>query len=292
MTTQLIVNAFIAGAIYTLVGIGFAMIYWCARFFNFAHASVYTVAAYTVFTLTRVLSLPFSIAVFAGIAVSAGFGVASEFFVYRPLRRRQISTLGLLLASLGIMVAVQNVIALVFGDDVKSIRTSMVRIGYAIGDSRITVIQAYAILSAAVLSGLLWLVLHGTKTGRSFRAVTNDAELARIVGINSDRVVLWTFAIGSAFAGVAGILVALDTDLSPTMATRILLMAVVAVIIGGEGRILGVALGGLLVGLTQQFGVLKLDTQWQDAIVFVLLIIFLLLRPQGFLGRSQRKVAV
>jgi branched-chain amino acid transport system permease protein len=292
MTTQLIVNALIAGAVYTLVGTGFAMIYWCARFFNFAHASVYTMAAYTVFALTRILSLPFSIAMFAAIVVAAGFGASLELFVYRPLRRRHTSALGLLLASLGIMVTVQNVIALVFGDDVKSIRTSLIRVGYAIGDARITAIQTYLIVSAAILSILLWLVLYRTKTGRSFRAVTNDAELARIVGIDSDRVVLWTFSIGSAFAGVAGILVALDTDLSPTMGTRVLLMAVVAVIIGGEGRILGVVLGGLLVGITQQFGVLKLDTQWQDAIVFVLLIIFLLLRPQGFLGKSQRKVAV
>jgi branched-subunit amino acid ABC-type transport system permease component len=104
--------------------------------------------------------------------------------------------------------------------------------------------------------------------------------------------ILWTFAIGSAVAGAAGILVALDTDLNPTMGLRVLLMSVTAVIVGGEGRIHGVAIGALLVGATQHLGVLRLDTQWQDAIVFALLIVFLIVRPQGVFGRPQRKVSV
>jgi branched-chain amino acid transport system permease protein len=292
MISQLIANAVIAAAIYALVGVGFAMIYWSAHFFNFAHAVSYTLGAYITFALMTALRLPLPVAAVMAIVGSAGFGVLMELAVYKRMRRKGASSLGLLLASLGLMVAAQNVVSLTFGDDVKSIRSGVISSGLPIGDARVTAIQIWTVGSAIVLLTLLWLAMHHTKTGRSLRAVANEPELAEIVGIDSDRMILWTFAIGSAVAGAAGILVALDTDLNPTMGLRVLLMSVTAVIVGGEGRIHGVAIGALLVGATQHLGVLRLDTQWQDAIVFALLIVFLIVRPQGVFGRPQRKVSV
>jgi branched-chain amino acid transport system permease protein len=124
------------------------------------------------------------------------------------------------------------------------------------------------------------------------RAVANDSELASLSGIDSDRVILWAFAIGSALAGVAGILIALDVDMTPTMGMDALMIGVVAVIIGGANSIPGIALGALLLGLAQQFGVWYISSQWQDAIAFVILLVFLLFRPQGFMGRKVKKASV
>ena len=292
MIVQLVANALIATAVYTLVGVGFAMIYWSARFFNFAHAVSYTLAAYIAYGLMATVGFPLAAAAVMAIAGAAAFGALMELLVFRRMRRKAASPLGLLLASLGLMVAIQNLVSLTFGDDTKSIRSGVIGSGLAIGEARMTAIQIWTILSASAIVTVLWFGMHHTRAGRSLRAVANDPELAKIVGIDSDRVILWTFAIGSGIAGVAAILVGLDTDLNPTMGLRILLMAVTAVIIGGEGRIYGVAIGAALVGAAQHLGILSLGTQWQDAIVFILLIVFLLVRPQGFVGRPQRKVAV
>jgi branched-chain amino acid transport system permease protein len=293
MIAQLIVNAIIAGAIYTLVGLGFALIFWAGRFFHFAHAAVYAIAAYSAYGLTSWLHTPLLASALFGVAMSGLVGTLMEWGAYRPLRRRRASSLGLLLASFGLMVALQNALSLAFGDDTKLIRTwANIEIGYPILGARITLLQICIIGSAAVSSTLLWVVLHRTKVGRSFRALANDPELAAIYGVNPDRVMVWTLVVGSCLAGVAGILVALDTDLSPTMGMRVLLFSVVAVVIGGHGRIAGVILGGLLIGLAQHVGVLILSTAWQDAIIFGLLILFLLVRPSGFLGRSQQRTTV
>ena len=120
------------------------------------------------------------------------------------------------------------------------------------------------------------------------RAVANNPELARISGIESDRVILSTFALGSALAGIAGILVALDVDMTPTMGMNALMMGVVAVIVGGVGSIPGVALAALLLGMAQHLGVWYISSQWQDAIAFVILLTFLLFRPEGFMGKRVK----
>ena len=124
------------------------------------------------------------------------------------------------------------------------------------------------------------------------RAVANDAQLSDISGLNSDRVIFWTFAIGSGLAGIAGILISFDLDMTPTMGMNALLMGVVAVIIGGVGNLPGVVLGALLLALAQHIGLWYLSSQWQDAIAFVILLVFLIFRPQGFLGKKVKKATV
>lgn len=293
MIAQLLVNSFIAAAVYTLVGLGFAMVYWVARFFNFAHATVYATAAYVAYLFAVRLHVPLLIAAALSIGASGLSGGLLELCAYRPLRRRQVSSLGLLLASFGLMVASQNLLSLIFGNDTKSLTPSrVIEIGYGILGARITFLQTGMVLSAILLSTLLWIILHRSKVGRMLRAVANDPELATVYGIDANRVILWAIVAGSSLGGFAGILVALDTDVNPEMGMRVLLFAVVAVVIGGQGRIAGVALGGLLVGLAQNLGVLFLSTAWQDGIIFVLLILFLLARPGGFLGGPQKRTAV
>lgn len=183
-------------------------------------------------------------------------------------------------------------ISMVFGDDTKTIRSGMVKEGINLLGARITPIQITIIIVSLLLVASCFLFLKYTKTGRFMRAVSNSPELARMSGINSDFVIIGVFAIGSALAGIAGILVALDVDMTPTMGMNALLMGVAAMIIGGSGSLPGIVLGALLLGMAQHLGVWKISSQWQDAIAFFILLMFLLFRPQGFLGKRVKKVSV
>jgi branched-chain amino acid transport system permease protein len=288
---QLTANTVIAFCTILLIGLGFALIYRTTHFFHFAHAVVFTSCPY--FALALVQSgVPLGAAIPAAVVLSALLGCAMEIGVYRPLRRRGASSMILLLASLGLYVFLQNTISLIFGDDTKTLRTGVVKVGIDVFGARITPIQIATIAVSAVLVIIVAVMLKTTKMGKAMRAVAADADLARVSGIDSDRVILWTFAVASALAGVAGILVALDVDMTPTMGMNALMMGVVAVIIGGVGSIPGIVLGALLIGFAQNFGAYWLSSQWQDAIVFGVLLIFLLLRPQGFLGKRVKRVSV
>jgi branched-chain amino acid transport system permease protein len=292
MINQLLLNALIAGSIYILIAVSFSLIYQTTRFFHFAHAVVFTSGAYFTYLFHKLLGFPIYISIPLAIGLAALLGCGMEFSIYKHLRKKNASPMVLLLASLGLYIVLQNTISMLFGDDTKSIRSGVVREGLPVFGARITPIQILIIVTSIVLVILVAIWLRKSKTGKAMRAVANDQELAQISGIDSNKVILWTFAIGSALAGVAGILVALDVDMTPTMGMNALMMGVVAVIIGGAGSIPGVALGALLLGLAQHLGVWKISSQWQDAIAFIILFLFLLIRPQGFLGRKVKKAEV
>ena len=292
MIQQILLNAVITASTYSLVAMGFGIIYGTSRFFHFAHGIVFTASAYLTFLFKVWFGLPLFFSIPIAIGLSALLGCLIEITVYRPLRHKDASSLILLIASLGIYIVLQNIVSMVFGDDTKTIRSGIVEEGINIFGARITPIQITIIAVSLLLLVLCFFFLKYTKIGRAMRAVANDPELASVSGIESDRVIIYTFALGSALAGVAGILVALDVDMTPTMGMNALLMGVVAVIIGGVGSIPGIALGALLLGMAQHLGVWKISSQWQDAIAFIILLGFLFLRPQGFLGRKIKKVSV
>jgi len=219
-------------------------------------------------------------------------GWMMELFIYKPLRKRGATSIILLLASLGLYIVLQNLISMIFGDDTKSIRTWPVVAGREMLGARITDVQIIIIAVSIVLVALVAGFLAVAKTGKAMRAVANNKELANISGINSDKVILISFAIGSALAGIAGILVAMDVDMTPTMGMNALMMGVVAMIVGGVGSIWGIALGALLLALAQNLGVWYISSQWQDAIAFAILLIFLLFKPEGFFGKKVRKAEV
>ena len=292
MGPQLIVNSLSAACTVFLFAVGFAVVYEVTRFLHFGHGVVFTAAAYFVFGFRVWLGLPLFLSVPFSVALCALLGCSLEVTVYSRVRRRGAPSHVLLLASLGVYIVLQNIISMVFGDDIKSIRSGIVKEGMNFLGARITPAQVLTLCTAALLVAAVGLFFKKTKMGRAMCAVANDPALASVSGIDSDRVALWAFAIGSALAGIAGILVALDVDMTPTMGLRALMMGIVAVIIGGAGSIPGIALGALLLGTAQQFGVWKIGSQWQDAIAFGILLAFLLLRPQGFLGREVRKATV
>jgi branched-chain amino acid transport system permease protein len=292
MLQQLLLNGIIAGSIYSLVALGFALIYQTTRFFHFAHGAVYTFGAYFAYLFFVQLGFDRWLAFPSACVATMLLGVALEVGIYKPMRNRKATDLTLLIASLGLYIVLQNVISMVWGDDTKTMRTGEVVEGHAVLGARITNIQIAIIATTVVLITLISLILTRTKFGKALRALANDPELARLSGINSDRYIMYAFAIGSFLAAVAAIMISFDTDMTPTMGFNALVMGVIAVIVGGIGSLPGAALGGLLIGLAQNLGVYWLPSKWQDTIAFVILIGFLLFRPYGILGRKPQKAHV
>lgn len=289
MIEQLLLNGIIAGSVYSLVAIGFALIYQTTRFFHFAHGAVYTFGAYFAYLFSVQLGVDRVVAFPLACIATSVLGVGCEVAVYRPMRDRKATDLTLLIASLGLYIVLQNIISMVWGDDTKTMRTGEVVEGHEVLGARITDIQITIILASIVLITLISLILTRTKFGKTLRALANDPELARLSGINSDRYIMYAFAIGSFLAAVAAFMISFDTDMTPTMGFNALVMGVIAVIVGGINSLPGAAFGGLLIGLAQNLGVWKLPSKWQDTIAFVILILFLLFRPYGILGKKPQK---
>ncbi len=290
MIQQLVLNGVIAGAIYALVGLGFALLYRTVRFFHFAHGAVYAVGAYAAYGIAAGLGAPAVGVWLLGIGVAAVVGVAIDRLVYRPLRTRKAPALILLIASFGAFIFLQNLLQLIFGAQILTMRTGAVKEGHHVLRAVITDTQIVIMMAAfAVLMGL-WILERWTRLGKETRAVADDGLAASVVGVNPERVILWTFVIGSALAGLAGILISYETNIEPTMGFNALLKGIIASIIGGIGSIPGAALGGLLLGLAENLGIWKLPAMWKDTIAFGILIIFLLVRPQGILGKKPERV--
>jgi branched-chain amino acid transport system permease protein len=292
MFSQILVNALVTGADYALLGLSFALIYRTVRFFHFAHGVVFTMGAYSTFVFKAWVGFPLFLSILLGVAVGALIGCLIEIGVFRPLRRARASSVILLLSSLGIYVATQNVISMVFGDDTKTLPGKEIDQYINIFSAGITPVRVITVCVSICLVLAVAAGLTRTKIGGAMRAVANDAELACVCGVKSDRVILWVFGLGSGIAALAGILVALDIDMTPTMGLTPFMMAVVAVIVGGMDSIPGVALGAIFVAAVQHATIWLLSSLWQGAIVLTFLILFLLVRPQGFLGSPLKSAAV
>jgi len=289
---QVMLNAIVSASVILMVGVGFALVFRTARFFHFAHGIFFTIGAYLAFLFKAILGLPLALSALLAAGGAACLGALVELAVYRPLRTKRASPLVLLLASLGVYVVLQNAVSLAFGDDTKSIRSGTVSEGFEVLGARITPIQATTVCASVVLVGVLVCLMRGTRFGKAMRAVADDPELARISGIASDRVLLLTVAAASALAGVAGVLVALDVDMTPTMGMNALMLSVVAVVVGGGRTITGVMLGAILLGFAQHLAAWTLGARWQEATALLVLLAFLLVKPHGFLGATAAKASV
>lgn len=289
---QIIANVFLSSTIYLLVASSFSLIYYPTKFFHIAHAVIITSAAYLTFLFANQLSLPFAVAVGAAIAGAVCIGLLCELLFYRAMRKRNAPALAYLIASIGLYTVLQNCISLFFGDDTKIIRTGVVTIGNEIFGAYVTDVQIVTILVSTGLFVAVNLFLQFTVAGKAIRAVSSNLQLCDIYGINSNRIILLAFGVGSALAAVAGILSAMDTNMTPTFGFNLLLYGVVAMIIGGVGSTRGLAAGALLVATAQHLAAYYIDTKWMDAVTYVILILFLIWKPLGFSGVRLRKVEI
>ena len=293
---QLIVNSIIAGSIYSLVALGFNLIYGTTKFFNLAHGVLAAVGGYVVFYLTKSgsagtgLGLSLIPAIIIGALVAGLIGYLLDKSVFLQLRKRKASSMVFLVASLGMMTAIQAIIAIIFSSQFQTLSTGS---GFGSGDTKvyeflggvITQVQVVILISAIIIMIALVCLLKYTRFGKAVRAVSDEEDVAKIVGINTNKIISKIFFIGSAIAGYAGIMVGLDTGIEPTMGLSLLLKGVIASIIGGVGNIFGGVIGAFVLAFVENFGIWKISGEWKDAIAFAVLIIFLLFRPQGILKK-------
>lgn len=289
---QTIANILLTTSLLLLVTTSFSTIYYPTRFFHLAHAVIITSAAYLTFLFANQLSLPFAVAVGAAITGAVCIGLLCEILFYRAMRKRNAPALAYLIASIGLYTVLQNCISLLFGDDTKVIKTGEITIGNEIFGAYVTDVQIVTILVSAGLFVAVNLFLRFATVGKAVRAVSSNPRLCDIYGINSNRIILVAFGVGSALAAVAGILSAMDTNMTPTFGFNLLLYGVVAVIIGGVGSTRGLAAGALLVATAQHAAAYYIDTKWMDAVTYVILILFLIWKPFGFSGVRLRKVEI
>ena len=286
---QIFLNGIIIGSIYALIAIGFTMIYRTVKFFHLAHGIVYTAGAYFAYTLFRQLNFNFVISFFLSVGLSALLGIAIDRCVYYPLRLRKASNLIFLLASFGVFIFLQNLIQIIYGAQILTLRTGPVKEGHHFLGAVITDIQILILVVSFLFLVVCWWFIKYTKLGKAMRAVSDDKIGAMVVGINPERTILASFAIGSALAGAAGILISLETNIEPTMGFSAILKGIIASIVGGIGSIPGAMFGGFFLGLVENLGIWKIQAGWKDTIAFAILILFLLLRPGGIMGIKTEK---
>lgn len=285
LVPQLVLNSIIAGAIYSMVALGFNLIYSTVKFFDLSYGTMTAVGGYTVFWLYRLHGVNLGLSILVALAAAGLAGFLFDRVVYRRLRARRASTMVQLVASLGLFTALQAVIAIIFSSQFQILSAGGGSKVYEIFGGAITQVQLLILaVSLAVMLGLA-VFLKYTRFGRAVRAVGDDEEVARIVGINTDRVIGVVFFIAAAIGGLSGLLVGFDTGLEPTMGLNLLLKGVVASIVGGIGHVYGGVLGAFVLGFVENFGIWQISGQWKDAIAFGLLILFLIFRPQGILKK-------
>jgi branched-chain amino acid transport system permease protein len=278
---QLVVNGLLAAGVYALVAVGFGLIYRTTRFFNFAHGAVYTLGAYLAFWFHQTLGFHPVVSSILAIAGGALAGIATWILIFGPLKRAGASELTLLLASVGIFTVGQNAISAIFSDATLALGFGALSGTLTVLGAGVTVLQLAIACAAFLLCLAVSLVLWRSRFGNAILAVGADPDLSEISGINSNVVTLQVFGIGSALAALAGILVGMDTDITPLMGYSAMLSAVVAVIIGGTKSPLGWLVGAIILGLAQTVGVWRVESHWRDTIVFTLLIFFMIFRPKG-----------
>lgn len=288
LIAQLTINGLIAGSIYALVASGFSLIYSTNRFIHFSHGVSVAIAAYIMFALFSLAGLNFAVVVILTLLLSALFGLASYRLLYVPLQNRKASNVILLIASLGLLILFQNLIQIIFGAEVKTVKYLAVRQGLNFLGASITPLQITIIITSVVLFIALQLFMKKTKLGKHMRAVADNKELASIAGINQKRVADYSFIIGSLLAGVAGILIGLEQNLTPTMGTTLIIKGFTGAIVGGIFSVPASILGSYILGLVENYGIWFLPSGYKDAIAFILLFFFLLFKPNGLFGVNRR----
>ena len=283
---QLIANSLIAGSIYALLTLGFNLTYATAKFIDMGFGVLTAVGGYSVFYISKTLGAPLWIGVLAGVTLSGLVSFLAYRFVYKPLRVRKASGAVLLIASLGILTALQAVIAILFTSQFQTLSglLSGNRIFELFGGT-FTAVQLSIFCVGVALFALLAFLLKYTLFGKAVTAISDDEEVAQIVGINTSRVMGKVFFLSGAIGGLAGILIGLDTGIEPIMGLPWLLAAVVAAIVGGIGNINGGIAGAFLLAFAENFGIWKIAGEWKSAIAFGVLLIFLIWKPKGIFPR-------
>ena len=275
------------GAIYALIALGYTMVYGIAKLLNFAHGDIIMVGAYAILTTLNITGNPV-LAIVVSIVVCTAAGIAIERLAYRPLRGA--SPLAVLITAIGVSYLLQSIAQLIFG--AKSRPVTLPSFGnLSVGSAQIGVATLITLVAGAIIMVALTLFVKFTRTGRAMQAVSEDRGAAQLMGVNVNRIIMITFAIGSALAAFASLFYLLQIpSTNPTLGSMPGIKAFTAAVIGGIGSIPGAMLGGILLGVVECIcNSIPVIAPYTDAIEFAILIVILLVRPTGFLGKKRRE---
>jgi branched-chain amino acid transport system permease protein len=284
---QLLVNGLGNGSYYALLGLGFGLIFGTTRIVHFAYGPVYAASTYAAWLAGAIVGLPLAVSLPLAPAAAAVVGAAVYWLAYRPFEQRGMSSHSILILSLALSIVFESLLTLGFGPSIHAIPGFTASV-FALGPVFVTGLQLAEPLALIAVAGALLLFLRRTRYGKAVLALADNRDMARIVGIDTDRVSLVVFALGSAISAVAGVFTLLNEGATPTMGFYPVFVAFVVAVIGGLGSIPGSIAGGYLVGLVESLGLWKIPTEWQNSIAFVLLFVVLLVRPQGLFAGQRR----
>ncbi|AEE90590.1 leucine/isoleucine/valine transporter subunit; membrane component of ABC superfamily [Tepidanaerobacter acetatoxydans Re1] len=289
MFFEQIINGLTLGSTYSLIALGYTMVYGILELINFAHSEIYMIGAFIGLTMVSVYKLPFFVALLISMIGSCILGIIIEKAAYKPLRKA--NRIAPLISAIGVSIFLQNAVLMIAGPQARAFPSGLNITTLNIGGFRISTLQLLILFVSIILMVGLHFLIQKTKLGQAMRATAQDKEAAQLMGIKIDHVITFTFAIGSALGGAAGVLVGVYFDsVDPMMGFFPGLKGFVAAVLGGIGSIPGAMLGGLILGLVEMVGAVYMS-RYKDAIAFAVLIFILLLKPTGLLGRSvQEKV--
>jgi len=281
------VNGIVTGSYLALGAIGLTLVYGILRLTNFAHGDMLTLGAYIALLFNVTIGVPFWVAILAAALLTAAFGVLTELTMWKPMRRKKAGTLQLVLMTIGLAFVIRNMIQIFAGAGQQRLDVNTTNtidfIGLTIGSFQlIVVIIAFAVLTAVAS------MLKYTSLGRQMRALADNFDLAETTGIDTNRVVIYTWILSAGLAGLAGVLVVGSIgSLNPNTGFALLLPLFAAVVVGGIGNAYGALAGGLIIGLTQEWSTLPIPPQWKVAVSFIVLVAVLIFRPQGIFGSER-----
>ena len=285
---QQLVNGLILGSVYALLALGYTMVYGIIKLINFAHGDIYMMGAFMGYFLINSLHLNFFLALILAMIGTAALGVLVEFLAYRPLRNS--TRIAALITAIGVSFFLEYVMVYFVGANTRSFPQVIETVRYNFGPISLTNIQLMILVISLILMVLLQVIVQKTKMGKAMGAGCVDSDAAQLMGINVNRTISFTFALGSALAGAAGVLIALYyNSLEPLMGMTPGLKSFVAAVLGGIGIIPGAALGGFVIGLLETFATAFGMSDFRDAIVYGILILILLVRPAGILGKNVKE---
>jgi neutral amino acid transport system permease protein len=279
-------NGLTLGAIYALGAVGLTLVYGILKLVNFAHGDFLTFGAYMAYLVNVTWGLPLVVAVFWAMVMTAVLGIALEKVMWGPMRARGAGMLQLLLMAIGLALVIRYTIQFIWSTELRQLdvnRTATVDfLGLTIGRTNLIVI----IIGFVSLIGT-GMMLRYSLLGKRMRALSDDLDLAETSGIDTSRVILWTWVFAAGFAGLAGVLAGAVTQVQPELGFELLLPIFAAVVMGGIGNAYGALAGGVVLGLVIEWSTLFIDARWKTAIGFVILILVLIVRPQGIFGRAK-----
>jgi branched-chain amino acid transport system permease protein len=275
---QLLIFGIVLGGIIALGAVGVSLVFGILRFANFAHGDMMTLGAYLALVVVGPLALPMYVAFPVALAGTAAIVVGIDQVLFRRLRRT--APVILLISSFGVALIVRSVIQLIWGPD-NIVYSSAIQLPWRFAGLRLRPDHATILAATIGLVVLLHLFLQHTRMGKAMRAMSDEPDLARITGINTERVVIWTWVMGGALAAAAGIFLGMDTRLNPLLGWNVLLPVFAAALLGGIGRPYGAIAGGLVIGIATEVSTMFMEPVYKPAVAFALIVILLLIRPTG-----------